>query len=332
MCIVDPPMHDRHPRSEASVTVLSHRWRVTRPAYIGALLVISMLGLALAALAPTAASAATAKVGYVRLAHLSPDTPDVDVYLDSVSSSAKEQVFPGVGYGVMSPYLSLRVGEYAVSMRVAGANPKSPPVITTDVVVAAGQAYTVAGVGRHADLGLKVFHDDLSSPAHGKAKVRIIQASIEEPQLNVSLTNGTKIASNVAFATTTSYRQVPAGNWTLVVAPASGRAPAKLHVDLKPNNVYSLLILDRAFGGGPGADGVFLAADLKLDAASGKPPNGAVQTGLGGSAPRTMPTAAVSVLAFAGVALGGIAIASRRRSGRRLVAARAPGGRKSDQA
>ncbi len=315
------------------MTVLPRRWRMARPAFLVALLAASMLALALAALAPTAASAATAKVGYVRLAHLSPDTPDVDVYLDSVSSSAKEQVFKGVGYGVMSPYLSLAVGEYAVSMRVAGADPKSPPVLTTDVIVAAGQAYTVAGVGRHADLGLKVFHDDLSSPAPGKAKVRIIQASIEEPQLNVSLSNGTKIASKVAFATTTSYRQVAAGKWTLVVAPSNGQGGSiKLHVDLKPNSVYSLLILDAAIPGGPGADGVTLTASLRLDAASGTAPSGAVQTGLGGSAPRTMPTVAVSVLALAGVAFGGIAIASRRRSGRRLVAARAPGGRTSDQA
>jgi hypothetical protein len=317
------------------VTVLPRRWRMARPAFLVALLAVSMLGLALAALAPSAASAATAKVGYVRLAHLSPDTPDVDVYLDSVSSSAKEQVFPGVGYGTVSPYLSLHVGEYAVSMRVAGADPKSPPVLTTDVIVAAGQAYTVAGVGRHADLGLRVFHDDLSSPAPGKAKVRIIQASINEPQLNVSLTNGTKIASNVAFATTTSYRQVAAGNWTLDVVPSNGSSGRiKLHVDLKPNNVYSLLILDGRSGQQqqPGADGAFITADLKLDAASGRAPSGAVQTGLGGSAPRTMPTVAVSVLALAGVAFGGIAIASRRRSSQRLVAARAPGGRTSDQA
>ena len=318
------------------MTVLSHRWRVTRPAYIGALLVISMLGLALAALAPTAASAATAKVGYVRLAHLSPDTPDVDVYLDSVSTSAKEQVFPGVGYGTVSPYLSLGVGEYAVSMRVAGADPKSPPVLTTDVTVAAGQAYTVAGVGRHADLGLKVFHDDLSSPAHGKAKIRIIQASIKEPQLNVALSNGTKIASNVAFATTTSYTQAGAGNWTLVVAPSSGGKSVKLHVDLKSDSVYSLLILDGK---------TTLTPDLKVDATrAGSAPVGGVPTGLGGSSPRTMPTIAVSVLALAGLAFGGIAIASRRRSSPRLVAplrsaaasrmspARTPGGRASDQA
>ena len=94
------------------MTISSRRWRITRAGFAASLLALSTLGVALAGVfAPTAASAATAKVGYVRLAHLSPDTPDVDVYLDSVSTSAKEQVFPGVGYGVVSPYLSLGVGE-----------------------------------------------------------------------------------------------------------------------------------------------------------------------------------------------------------------------------
>jgi hypothetical protein len=221
----------------------------------------------------------------------------------------------------VSAYLPLPAGEYAISMRLTS-DPTGPIVVTTDVTVAAGKAYTVAGVGRHADLGLKVFHDDLSSPASGKAKVRIIQASIKDPQLNVSLTNGTKIASNVAFATTTSYHQVAAGNWTLVVAPTGAGTSVRLHVDLKSNHVYSLLILD-------GKSTV--TADLKLDAASGTAPSGSVPTGAGGSAPPTMPTIAVSALALAGVAFGGIAIVSRRRSSRRLVAAQVPGGRTTDQ-
>jgi hypothetical protein len=286
-------------------------------------LAVSVLGLALVgAIAPSAASAAPAKVGHVRLAHLSPDTPDVNVYLDALSFKMKQQVFKGVGYGVVSGYLSLPVGEYAVSMRLAS-DPTGPVVLTTDVTVASGQAYTVAGVGRHADLGLRVFHDDLSSPLNGKAKVRIIQASINDPRLNVSLSNGEKVGTNVAFATTTAYKQVSAGTRTLTVAPSGGGKSVDLHVDLKSDTVYSLLILDGK---------TTLNPDLKIDATrAGDVPIGAVQTGLGGSSPRTMPTIAVSVLALAGVAFGGIAIASRRRSSQRLVAASLSDGRTSNQ-
>src|SRR5215467_4529488 len=101
----DQDQHRRYPRWEAFVTTSS---RGRRFALAG--LAVAVFGLALAgAILPGAAAAASTNIGYVRLAHLSPDTPDVDVYLDSASSQIKEQVFKGVGYGVMSGYLKLPV-------------------------------------------------------------------------------------------------------------------------------------------------------------------------------------------------------------------------------
>src|SRR5947209_2454410 len=51
-------------------------------AAVGAAVIVS-IGLSTAYSAPAAAAAGD--VGYVRLAHLSPDTPDVDVYLSSTT-------------------------------------------------------------------------------------------------------------------------------------------------------------------------------------------------------------------------------------------------------
>ena len=56
----------------------------------------------------------------MRLAHLSPDTPAVDLYL-SAPGAVEPRVFPGIGYGVVSAYLPLPAGRYAVAMRGAGA-------------------------------------------------------------------------------------------------------------------------------------------------------------------------------------------------------------------
>src|SRR5258705_7637060 len=61
-----------------------------------------LLGMALTPMLATPANAEAA-VGYVRLAHLSPDTPKVDVYLAKVGDATfKEQKFEHVGYGVVS--------------------------------------------------------------------------------------------------------------------------------------------------------------------------------------------------------------------------------------
>src|SRR5690242_2638620 len=73
---------------------------VRRAGVLAALLV----GLAVVALPGTPAAAA-GPVGYVRLAHLSPDTPEVNVYLSKDNdASFSPQVIKGVGYGVVSKY------------------------------------------------------------------------------------------------------------------------------------------------------------------------------------------------------------------------------------
>jgi hypothetical protein len=273
------------------------------------------LGSAAAALAAFAAitlsagpAHAAAGDGYVRLAHLSPDTPPVDVYLKPQAGGAKEQTFPGVAYGVMSPYLRLPVGTYSVAMRKAGADPSTPPVLTTQVNVEDGDAYTVAGVGRYADLGLRVLHDDLQLPAPGESKVRIIQASVRAPVLDVGVNNGPAIADGVAFATTTNYRQVKPGTWTVKVQPSGGGRSAALPCTLGAGNVYSLLVLD-AKGGG-------LKTQLRLDAGrQGGVPLGGVATGAGGTQPAPGSRLPMALL-FAGIAAlltGGTVVAIRRR-------------------
>ena len=221
--------------------------------------------------------AAAAGVGYVRLAHLSPDTPNVDVYFSSPSGAVPPKTIPGVGYGVVSDYLTVPTGTYAVAMRNAGAAAESPPVLTTQVTVEAGKAYTVAGVGRHADLGLRVIPDDLTLPDSGKARVRVVQASIQAPILDVSVASGSTIAGNVAFASTTGYRDVNQGKWTVKLQQTGGGTNSTVQCELTGGHVYSLFVLDRPTG---------LTAELRTDASRrGAMPAGGVETGAGGSQP-----------------------------------------------
>jgi hypothetical protein len=261
-----------------------------------------------------ATPATAAGAGYVRLAHLSPDTPKVDVYLSSPSGAIKQRVFPGVGYGVLSDYMRLPTGTYLVAMRGAGAPASEKPVLTTLVTVAAGKAYTVAGVGRYADLGLRVLDDDLTLPIGGRAKVRIVQASVRAPLIKVSVANGPTIADTVAFATTTDYYLVDRGHWRLLVSPAGGGDAAALDTSLGAGNVYSLLVLDASGGG--------LIAELHTDAGrTGGVPAGGVETGAGGSrsaSPR-LPLVDAAAVLFACGLVGGVAMLRVRRvNARRL--------------
>lgn len=224
-----------------------------------------------------AASASAAAPTYVRLAHLSPDTPNVDVYLTSFSRPQWKLVLKGVGYGALSPYQRLEPDLYTVSMRKAGAAASTPPVISTTVRATAGAAFTVAGVGPYADLGLKVLRDDLTLPARGAVRARLVQASARAGSVDVSAVNGPRIASEVPFATTTAYTTVPAGRWNLKIT-ATGLPDARTSttVTLAPGAVYSLLVLDDGHGG--------LRTETRTDAvAPGVAPAGGVETGAGGT-------------------------------------------------
>jgi len=179
------------------------------------LLATSALLLGIPAAATAFASSATTGTGWIRLAHLSPNTPAVDVYLYSFDNSKAMIVLHHVAYGTVSPYESVQAGDYSVAMRAAGASATSQPVLSTSVTVAAGHAYTVAGMGPESGLRLQVLDDKLTTPP-GQALVRVIQASLKQQVVKVSL-GSTVLAGSLKFASVSAYRAVTPGTVSVSV-------------------------------------------------------------------------------------------------------------------
>jgi hypothetical protein len=253
------------------------------------------------------AAAASSGTGWVRLAHFSPNTPAVDVYLYSFGNSSAELVLDHVAYGTVSPYESLSAGEYTVAMRAAGAAPTTAPAISASLTVAAGHSYTVAGLGPESGLRLAVLDDQLTPP-QGKALVRVIQASLEQHEVTVGY-GGNTLVHSLAFGSVSSYQTVNPG--TVAVTATGPSETAGDNLAVAAGTVYTLVILDGAQG---------LEIDTLVDAAgSAVPPAGGVATGLGGTAPRVPSPAPWLLLVAAGLlvaAVGGLGL-------RRLPRARA---------
>ena len=244
----------------------------SRIARMSASAAIASLALLPASIAP-AEAATGAQVGWVRLAHLSPNTPPVDVYLYPFGNSSAQIVLKHVAYGTASSYESLKPGLYLVAMRAAGAAPSTSPVISTEVTVAAGDAYTVAGLGPYSALALDVLNDQLNVPA-GRAGVRVIEASLQSP--DVTVTAGTDdIATNLHFPSVTGYQTVPPGSWEVRVATATEANVSK--VTLASDSTHTFAVLD-------GSGGVPRLLDLGDAAGASTLPKGGVQTGFGGTA------------------------------------------------
>lgn len=262
------------------------------------------LGL-LAAAAPAAmASPATrvSDVGWIRLAHLSPNAPAVDVYLYSEGDTSAMIVLHHVSYGTVSPYQTVSAGSYTVAMRGAGAASSSPPVLSTTVHILAGHAYSVAGMGPAAGLRLQVLDDTLATPK-GQGLVRVIQASLKDKRVTVTAGSQT-LASNLTFGSFTSYAALSPGTVNLHVAGGSMSASATLTV--AADTTHTVVVLD---------DPGHLALDVLTDAAgSNALPAGGVKTGFGGMAPRpgSSPLPWAAAMAFGALLAGAGALWLRR--------------------
>jgi hypothetical protein len=80
----------------------------------------------------------------VRVWHLSPDAPRVDIWVNG------KKVLSRVGYKQSSPYLELDAGTYRIQIRVAGT---TTTVYSGSVAVRADRAYTIAALGSVAGNG-----------------------------------------------------------------------------------------------------------------------------------------------------------------------------------
>jgi hypothetical protein len=249
-------------------------------------------------------ASASSQVGWIRLAHLSPNTPAVDVYLDSFDNPSAEIVLHHVSYGTVSPFEQVAAGDYTVAMRGAGAAASSKPVLSTAVDIVAGHAYTVAGLGPASGLRLEVIPDQLRTPP-GKALVRVIQASMQQDTVTVTA-GSTTLASNLKFGNVTSFVTVGPGTWSVQAKGASQSVTASIR--LVGGTIHTIVVLDE-----PGK----LVLDDLLDAAGSKvAPAGGAQTGFGGTAARPgltlVPWAAAAIAGLA-ITVTGTAMLSRRR-------------------
>jgi hypothetical protein len=257
---------------------------------------------------------ASSNPGWVRLAHLSPNAPPMDVYLYSFGDPSARVVLRHVAYGMVSPYEEVPQGDYIVSMRAAGAAPTTQPVLSAGFWVNAGDAYTAAGIGPHSRLRVQVLRDATAAPA-GRVLVRVIQASLRTREVTVTL-GGLVLARKLQFTAGTSYHAVPPGIQVLRVAGTS--EDASKDISLPADSIHTLVVLDS--GGG------LRITDLVDAAGSQVPPSGAAATGLGGTAsrpaPSPLPWLAVIFAGtlLAGAGLGGIGV--RRYRQVRLTGAR----------
>lgn len=262
--------------------------------------------LCLAATSPTAG--AEAQAGWARFGHFAPTAAPVDVSVDG-KPFARSIAFKDV-----SDYASLPAGPHHFELRAAG-QPQSAPLLAIDAEVPTDQSITIGALAGASGLTSEVFEDALTQPPAGSSLVRFIHAAPSAGAVDVRLSTGAVVASDISYLTATPYGVVPPGQYDVDVV-RSGTSDVLLHISgwsIAMGVQSSIIVVE-------GIDGRLDVAPVQDSAGAAVRPLGGVQTGYGGMAPHAgggsdaRTTATVAGVAMA-AALPAV-VRRRRRQGR----------------
>jgi hypothetical protein len=233
----------------------------------------------------------TGDQGVLRVAHLSPSTGAVDMYV-SGPGLPLTRVASDVTYRTLSTYLAATPGVYTLEARPAGAAPSTPPALTAAVAVGPRSAQTAAfvDVGPNSTPQAEVLDDGTALAPAGKAYVRVVSAAAGVGPLDVVARGGGSLAQGLFYGSGSSYAEVDAKTWTMDVRTANGES-AVATVPVASTSVATVVV-------GRDAKGA-LAVTAVADAASAFPATPAPAPGTPAApsapaAPPSIPAAASS--------------------------------------
>jgi hypothetical protein len=206
------------------------------------LLTLLLLASAFAGIATFGSSQATAQDIETRVMwlHAGPSTGKVEIHINN------DEVLDEFEYSDLSDWIDLDPGSNRVTITAdrAGFN---YAIFDAVYPVPAGNDY-------HAIITdvliITNFVDRSPIPDRG-ARVRIVQASVDTPEVNVIATSdNSALASQLAYSRSSEYVEVPAGSFEVAVnLAASGENALTQTVELEGDMVYDLVLM-----GTPGDD------------------------------------------------------------------------------
>jgi hypothetical protein len=169
----------------------------------------------------------------VRVVHASPDAGNVDVYVDG------NKLLSNFTFGTVTDYVSVPAGSHHIQVTPAGKDVSSA-VITQDVSVQGGMAYTVAAIGTTSSgFSLTAFVDNNMIADGSKAKVRVYHLSPDAGPVNVAA-GGNTLISGLDYKSASDYLTVPAAAYNFTVTATNSNAQVPLSATLQSNMVYSV--------------------------------------------------------------------------------------------
>jgi hypothetical protein len=150
----------------------------------------------------------------IRAIHLSPDAPEVDIWVGTES-----EVVGDLGFGEGTDYLTVEEGTYTFNVTAAGQSPTSPVLSFENVSLEAGRSYTAVAFDEVASIQGLTLVDDYANLAAGNIRVRAIHAAAAVGEVDIWLLPGegspTPLYENVALGDAGGALDIPAEAFTI---------------------------------------------------------------------------------------------------------------------
>ncbi len=214
----------------------------------------------------------------LRVVQAIPDAPAVDVLFDVPT------IFCNLPFMTVTHYRTLAPAAYTVQVipststalgaaptpagtRTPGTPAAPAPLIVSSASLSPNVDYTLAILGMASSAQTLLLTDDNSAPPAGQAKIRFVNASPNAPAVDVALSGGPTLASNLPFRGVGNYMSVPRGTHTLQVRAAGTKNVILTipNVMLEQGVVYTSYAVGLASGQPP------LQGLISIDSVDGTP-------------------------------------------------------------
>lgn len=168
----------------------------------------------------------------VRVAHLSPDTPAVDVYVDGAKA------IESLSFNSITGWIELNAGSHSIAVAPAGTSIDDAAIGPATLNFGAGAWTTIAATGSLSagTLGPAIISEDIAPLQADQTFVTVFHGIEDAPAVDVILPDGSAVISGLAFGESASLT-LPQGIYNLQVVPSGATTPVV--IDLTGTSLFA---------------------------------------------------------------------------------------------
>jgi uncharacterized protein YgiM (DUF1202 family) len=128
--------------------------------------------------------------GFLRVIHGVSGAPAVDVYAND------SLLIPSLAFGDFTQHIAIPVGDYALTIRAAGAD---EDLLEAELSIENGDAVTITALGTPSNISVQAFNDDIAGISESQARISVVNGIPGTARLNAALDSEMALASDLGF-------------------------------------------------------------------------------------------------------------------------------------